>query len=623
MPGAVNVKIAWSRAGGGGTAPVITSPAFLVTNTVNTVYPSTTFTATGTAPITWSITSGTLPAGMAFSTAGVLSGTPTATASGLITFTATNGYGSATRVLTLTVSAAGVNVPYVMENVVADGVVGYSYSQDLTITGRWLYNNPSDVPTASIVSGSLPDGLTLNSTVVAKPGANAKRVVVSGTPSSAGTSSVTVQVANSAGSTQKTIAFKTYAYNSSRINPSDLTWAGSFRLERVTAEDDNITAIGYSGRQMGMCLSADRQNLFICSGSNQKIAEYQIPDLVQSSTVTSLDIAPIVQPFTYPFGVYTMSDLMNSPTAPGPAGYEITGMKAVGSDLLIAGFYFYDAGGYQKYQVVKRPSNLSSSAPIISSQVGVSSDTRFWIGGIEEIPSAFRSTYSLPTHAIGRFGGSNDQSLSLGPALAAFDPASMTDKGVVTATKMLAYPLVFNTATRENALPKLFGYEDSYSTSAENWQNKWYSSGHTVHAGTAWLTSKPVVLFIGYMGIGTPWYDSGGGLNTDATFPAMAVEDPMMGRGNHAAPYIQYVWAYTEAELASVLSGTKQPWQAEPYDVWPLPATPYTQQAGAEPWIGGVAHDPVNRKIYVAQPKKDVISDFVKWPIIDVYTYPA
>jgi hypothetical protein len=110
MPGAANVKIKWTRAGGGGTAPVITSPAFLVTGTVDTLYPTTYFLASGSSPITWSITAGTLPAGMTFTTVsnqGVLAGTPTATASGSITFTATNAYGSDSRALTLTVNASG------------------------------------------------------------------------------------------------------------------------------------------------------------------------------------------------------------------------------------------------------------------------------------------------------------------------------------------------------------------------------------------------------------------------------------------------------------------------------------------------------------------------------------
>lgn len=109
MPGAVNVAIRWTRPGAG-SAPVITSPAFLVAGTVDTLYPTTTFTATGTAPITWSITAGTLPAGMTFTTVsnqGVLAGTPTATSTGSITFTATNAYGSDSRALALTVNAAG------------------------------------------------------------------------------------------------------------------------------------------------------------------------------------------------------------------------------------------------------------------------------------------------------------------------------------------------------------------------------------------------------------------------------------------------------------------------------------------------------------------------------------
>ena len=115
---AVNVTIKWDRAGTtpGDTAPVITSPASLVAGTVNSVYPSTTFTASGTAPITWTVTNGTLPAGMTFSSAGVLSGTPTATASGSITFTATNALGADSRTLTLTVNAAGAG-PILITNV--------------------------------------------------------------------------------------------------------------------------------------------------------------------------------------------------------------------------------------------------------------------------------------------------------------------------------------------------------------------------------------------------------------------------------------------------------------------------------------------------------------------------
>jgi hypothetical protein len=51
---------------------------------------------------------------MSFSSGGVLSGTPTATASGSITFRATNAYGFADRTLTLTVNTAGTSPNYVV-----------------------------------------------------------------------------------------------------------------------------------------------------------------------------------------------------------------------------------------------------------------------------------------------------------------------------------------------------------------------------------------------------------------------------------------------------------------------------------------------------------------------------
>jgi hypothetical protein len=140
MPGAVNVKIAWTRPGGG-AAPTITSPAFLVAGTVDTVYPTTTFTATGTAPITWSVTAGTLPTGMTFSSGGVLSGTPTATASGSITFRATNAYGFNDRALTLTVGAAGVyglKGPWARPSVSSTAYPAFQYEWDSAFSSKPL-----------------------------------------------------------------------------------------------------------------------------------------------------------------------------------------------------------------------------------------------------------------------------------------------------------------------------------------------------------------------------------------------------------------------------------------------------------------------------------------------------
>lgn len=87
------------------TPPSITSSSILINGTVGTAY-SVALTATGSTPITWDITSGSLPTGLNMSNAGVISGTPTTkTTSSKITVKATNAYGSDTKQLTITIDA--------------------------------------------------------------------------------------------------------------------------------------------------------------------------------------------------------------------------------------------------------------------------------------------------------------------------------------------------------------------------------------------------------------------------------------------------------------------------------------------------------------------------------------
>jgi hypothetical protein len=220
MPGAVNVALRWVRAGGSATvdcaignasavglqaavtgpsAPTITSPAFLVAGTVDTVYPTTTFTATGTAPITWSVTAGTLPAGMAFSSAGVLSGTPTATASGSITFTATNALGADSRALTLTVITASSIPPEIKTNTLAIAVIGQPYTEALKSTGgaatTWSLADGVSYGSGIAYGSALPTGLSFD----------AATGLISGTPT-AGAVTVegyTVRATNESGYDEK------------------------------------------------------------------------------------------------------------------------------------------------------------------------------------------------------------------------------------------------------------------------------------------------------------------------------------------------------------------------------------------------------------------------------------
>jgi hypothetical protein len=117
MPGARNVAIRWKKQGGGGgggggtTAPTITTNS-LPGGTVGSAYNGSGFalSASGTAPITWSVTGGEsvlTQAGLNFNTStGVISGTCADDVFGMVTFQASNAYGTDSKTLSLTVSDA-------------------------------------------------------------------------------------------------------------------------------------------------------------------------------------------------------------------------------------------------------------------------------------------------------------------------------------------------------------------------------------------------------------------------------------------------------------------------------------------------------------------------------------
>jgi len=163
----------------GGPGPLAITTASLPTPVYNTAYSQTVATTGGTAPITFAVTAGSLPAGLTLhSSTGVIDGTPTAP--GAYSFTVT-----ATDALSTTASQAysGTIVDPAMSittTSLPNATCGSAYSQTLAATGG------AGVYTWSVISGSLPAGLTLH----------ASTGVIDGTPTVQGTASFTVQVAD-------------------------------------------------------------------------------------------------------------------------------------------------------------------------------------------------------------------------------------------------------------------------------------------------------------------------------------------------------------------------------------------------------------------------------------------
>ncbi|MBI4465694.1 MAG: putative Ig domain-containing protein, partial [Acidobacteria bacterium] len=158
--------------------PSITTTS-LPSGTQNTTYSATLAATSGATPYTWSIASGSLPAGLTLAaSAGVISGTPTGTGTNNFTVKVTDiNSQAATKALSLTVNAPP---PSITTTALPSGTQNTAYSAMLTAT------NGTIPYTWSVVLGSLPVGLTLTSSTG----------VISGTPTGTGTSNFTVQVAD-------------------------------------------------------------------------------------------------------------------------------------------------------------------------------------------------------------------------------------------------------------------------------------------------------------------------------------------------------------------------------------------------------------------------------------------
>jgi len=135
----------------------------------------------GRAPVTWSISAGTLPAGMSINgSTGVISGTPTSAGNTSFTIRATDGNGARVdRACTLLVNAA----PAVTTASLPDATLGATYSTTLA-------GNAGTTPYLwDLASGTLATGLSLASTGT-----------ISGTPTGV-TATFTVRVTDAAGVT--------------------------------------------------------------------------------------------------------------------------------------------------------------------------------------------------------------------------------------------------------------------------------------------------------------------------------------------------------------------------------------------------------------------------------------
>jgi hypothetical protein len=165
--------------------PVTIATKTLPNGVVGTAYNQTLSATGGKAPLTWSISAGSLPGGLTLDAAqGTITGSPTA--AGAFNFTvkvadSDKESDTDTQALRITVAAPPLAVT---TGSLPAGTLGVAYSQTLAASGGAGGN------VWSVIAGSLPAGLTLSGSGT-----------ISGAPTAAGTSNFTVAVKDSSNTT--------------------------------------------------------------------------------------------------------------------------------------------------------------------------------------------------------------------------------------------------------------------------------------------------------------------------------------------------------------------------------------------------------------------------------------
>ncbi len=243
----------------------------------NSTY-STTLQATGgQTPYSWSLSSGSLPAGVALGANGTISGTPATAGQSSFTVLVTDAaHAQDAAALSIAVNSAQLTIT---TGSLPNGALNAAYSTALVASGG------TTPYTWSISAGSLPTGLSLNSNTGG----------ITGTPTASGTGSFTVQVKDASSSTATAalnITVKPVMITTISLPNGTQDAAYIFTLAAVGGTLPYTWSVSAGGLPTGLSLNASTGQITGTpewSGSSASFS-VQVTDAAQASDNANLSI---------------------------------------------------------------------------------------------------------------------------------------------------------------------------------------------------------------------------------------------------------------------------------------------------------------------------------------------
>jgi hypothetical protein len=352
------------------------------------------------------------------------------------------------------------------------------------------------------------------------------------------------------------------------LQKADLVYEGAFRVPN--AGSSYTSTFDYGGTALGF--NPVNNSIFLTGHDwYQRTAELKIPTLVNSSNISNLNTATLLQTF-----VDETEGKLDGIDPTPDNGVKIGGHLVYNNKLITSGYSFYDGDGNQSSTHFTRPLSFSVTGQVVGAYK-VGSDPHYTSGYMALVPAEWQAAFGGPA-LTGMCCLSITSVQSNGPSISVFDP-NLTAQ---PAARLLGYPL---------SIP----LRDGSTTNAV------YNLTSKI-SGVIFPNGTRSVLFFGRHGTGTYCYGDGAACGDPA-------DD---SKGTHAYPYRYQVWAYDANDLAAVKNGTKQQYEPQPYAVWTF-NLPF-EDAYNMHFLGGAAYDPKTNRIYLAQMSSDSAG-----PLIHVY----